>query len=133
VKYVKGQSGNPAGRPAGSKHKSTELLEMLRSDAPAIVLKALSMARDGDPEMIKLVLNKLLPNAKDNYIDPIILIQGSLAQQSRQVIDMTADGQILPSDADTLLKGFKTTAELEHFDELKARLERIEKLLEGTQ
>jgi hypothetical protein len=71
--FLKGQSGNPAGRPKGSKNKTTmikqalegQLVDQLAVDAGDILAKAINLAKQGDGAMIKLVLDKLLPNARD--------------------------------------------------------------------
>lgn len=68
--WKKGESGNPAGRPKGSKNKVTiiknaleaELVEQLSEEAAAILTQAIMLAKDGDRAMIKLLLDKLVPN-----------------------------------------------------------------------
>lgn len=64
--FQKGQSGNPVGRPKGSKNKITLLKQsmelMLREQAApdigAVMEKAVEMALDGDRTMIKLLLEQ---------------------------------------------------------------------------
>jgi hypothetical protein len=65
AQFKPGQSGNPAGRPVGSKNKITLLKEsmelLLREEATpddmkSVMRKALEMAMDGDRSMIKLIL-----------------------------------------------------------------------------
>ena len=59
-----GQSGNPNGRPKGSKNKITllkqvleaELREASKSKMPEVMAKALELALQGDRSMIKLLL-----------------------------------------------------------------------------
>lgn len=68
-----GQSGNPAGRPKGSKNSATlmqqELTEQLLSNkklqgrAKKILDQALTMAENGDKQMLKFFLNKWLPDS----------------------------------------------------------------------
>jgi len=61
-----------AGRPKGSKNKKTlieaavqtSLVNELESDAMEIYHKAAEMAKDGDKTMIKLFLQRLLPELK---------------------------------------------------------------------
>jgi hypothetical protein len=64
VKWQKGQSGNPAGRPKGSKNKISlvksdlelSLREFSKRYVPHVLAKALEMALNGDRSMIKLLL-----------------------------------------------------------------------------
>lgn len=71
-KWVKGQSGNPNGRPKGSKAELTELKQELevavRRSLPAqkiinIVTKIADMAEAGDVKAAKLILDKFVSNA----------------------------------------------------------------------
>jgi hypothetical protein len=63
--FPKGKSGNPAGRPKGSKNAITllkqslelQLREKAAPDMGAVLEKAVEMALDGHPGMIKLLLD----------------------------------------------------------------------------
>ena len=67
-----GENKNKAGRPKGSKNKKTlieaavqtALINELEQDAMEIYRKAAEMAKDGDKTMIKLFLQRLLPELK---------------------------------------------------------------------
>ena len=61
MSFQKGQSGNPAGRPKGSKDKRTELRELLTPHAPALIDKAIEMALDGDTAAMKMCLDRIIP------------------------------------------------------------------------
>jgi hypothetical protein len=65
TRFKPGQSGNPAGRPKGSKNQITLLKEsmelLLREEATpedlrAVMREALDLAKTGDRSMIKLIL-----------------------------------------------------------------------------
>ena len=64
TKFVKGESGNPSGRPKGSKNQITLLrqsleLQLREAAAPnmaAVMQKAVDLALEGDRAMIKLLL-----------------------------------------------------------------------------
>lgn len=71
-KWVKGQSGNPSGRPKGSKSELVELKQDLeiavRRSLPAdriikIVAKMADLAELGDVKAAKLLLDKFVSNA----------------------------------------------------------------------
>jgi hypothetical protein len=71
-RFVKGVSGNPMGRPKGSKNKITlmklalegELRAQMKPHMAEILAAAIQKAKDGDPAMIKLLLDKTLPTTK---------------------------------------------------------------------
>ena len=60
--FEKGESGNPAGRPRGSRNRATLLMEgLLADDAEAIGRKAIEMAKQGDMAAIRLCMDRLAP------------------------------------------------------------------------
>lgn len=71
-RWVKGQSGNPNGRPKGRKNELTELQQSLEiavrksidsTKVVKIVEKMVAMAEAGDVKAAKLILDKVIPNA----------------------------------------------------------------------
>jgi hypothetical protein len=65
--YEKGQSGNPAGRPPGSRNKATILAEtMFESEAETIIRMAIDKAKAGDITAIRLCLERVFPRLKDS-------------------------------------------------------------------
>jgi hypothetical protein len=64
--FEKGQSGNPAGRPPGSRNKATILAEsMFQGEAEAIIRMAISKAKEGDMTAIRLCLERVFPRLRD--------------------------------------------------------------------
>ena len=64
--FEKGQSGNPAGRPPGSRNKSTILAEaMFQGEAETIIRMAIDKAKAGDITAIRLCLERVFPRLKD--------------------------------------------------------------------
>lgn len=68
-KFLKGKSGNPKGRPKGSKNKMTiikeaieaDLVDHAQGDALAIYKKTVALAKAGDTTCIKLMMDRLWP------------------------------------------------------------------------
>ena len=60
--YRPGQSGNPAGRPKGARHRATVAIEaLLEGQGGAIARKTIEAAKAGDTVAIRLVLDPDLP------------------------------------------------------------------------
>ena len=64
TKFVRGQSGNPAGRPVGSKNKCTQFRELLEDDLPALVSVLRDKALEGDMHAMRLLLERLVPKVQ---------------------------------------------------------------------
>ena len=64
AKFVKGCSGNPAGRPVGSKNKCTQFRELLEDDLPALVSVLRDKALEGDMNAMRLLLERLVPKVQ---------------------------------------------------------------------
>jgi hypothetical protein len=63
-KFTKGQSGNPAGRPVGSKNKCTQFRELLEDDLSALVSVLRDKALEGDMNAMRLLLERLVPKVQ---------------------------------------------------------------------
>ncbi len=59
--FEKGISGNPDGRPKGTKDRRTIFREMIEPHRENLVQKAVSLALDGNEQMLRLLLDRLLP------------------------------------------------------------------------
>lgn len=67
--FEPGQSGNPAGRPKGSRNKATLAVEVLfDGEAEVITRKAIELAKNGDLAAIRLCLDRIAPPRKDRPV-----------------------------------------------------------------
>jgi hypothetical protein len=67
--FQKGQSGNPEGRPNGSRNAATLALEtLLDGQAQALTQKAIDVALTGDIPALRLCLDRILPPRKDSPV-----------------------------------------------------------------
>ncbi len=70
--FPKGTSGNPLGKPKGTKNRKTILQERVDSalsliilrDAPKVLRKVISMALEGDTVCLKILMDRLMPAKK---------------------------------------------------------------------
>jgi hypothetical protein len=69
-RFKKGKSGNPSGRPSGSRNRvNLALEELLDGEANAIVRKAVEKAKEGDSIALRLCLERILPPRKERLIN----------------------------------------------------------------
>ena len=67
--FEKGMSGNPTGRPSGSRNATTLALEaLLDGQANALTQKAIDLALTGDMAALRLCLDRILPPRKDRPV-----------------------------------------------------------------
>lgn len=101
TRFKPGQSGNPAGRPAGSKNKTTilkqaiehDLIPELEKDVPELYRQAVKMAMGGSENMLKFLLERIMTKASVELGDASkaaggiqIIIQGMDAPKA-EIID----------------------------------------------
>lgn len=127
TQFKKGQSGNPLGKPKGARDKRTELRELLKPHAPALVQKAIDMAVEGDMTALRLCIDRIVPPLRARE-DPVVLdgLSGSLSEQSSQLMAAIADGRLSPSEGSTLLGALTSHAKIVETTELINRIELLE-------
>ena len=106
--FEKGESGNPAGRPRGSRNRATLLMEsLLADDAEAIGRKAIAMAKQGDMAAIRLCMDRLAPVRKGEPVafelPPLDKPADSVAAAA-EIVAAVAAGELPPSEAAELAK-----------------------------
>ncbi len=106
--FQQGQSGNPNGRPRGSRNRSTQALEaILDGEAEALTRRAIEMALEGDGPAMRMCLDRLMPVRKDRLITftlPEIETAADLTKATRALLQGVADGEITPGEAAELSK-----------------------------
>jgi hypothetical protein len=67
--FVKGQSGNPAGRPVGSRNRFTrEMREALEERGPDLIDRLAELAREANPAAMRLCYERLVPTGKHRAV-----------------------------------------------------------------
>ena len=132
--FYKGESGNPAGRPRGSRNRATLLMEsLLADDAEAIGRKAIEMAKQGDMAAIRLCMDRLSPPRKGEPVafelPPLDKPADSVAAAAT-IVAAVAAGELTPSEGADLAKVIDVYVRA---IETKAFDERLTKLEETTQ
>jgi hypothetical protein len=68
--FQPGQSGNPTGRPRGSRNKRTVIVEKLLDDsAGALTTAAITRATDGDPAALRACMDRIVPRLRHRPLD----------------------------------------------------------------
>jgi hypothetical protein len=127
-RFVKGQSGNPAGRKPGS-GPLQKLRKALTPHAEEFAEILLKKARDGDLHALRLALERIAPPPKAQT-EPV-QIEGfsktsTLSESARLVIHAAAQGDISPTAASELIGAIGALARVVETDELAQRLQTLE-------
>jgi len=130
AKFQPGQSGNPKGKPKGVIHKATRAaLALLEGDREAITQVCVDKAKDGDLMAVKLILDKLIPNAKERRLSiklPEVEGAAKLPAMLAAVLDAVASGELTPGEGQTItamLEAYRKSVEL---NEIEARIRALE-------
>ncbi|MCJ2023009.1 DUF5681 domain-containing protein [Methylobacterium sp. J-067] len=130
TQFEPGRSGNPAGRPRGSRNRSTLALEQIfEGEAEKLSRKAIEMALDGDGPAMKLCLDRLLSPRRDRSITfdlPAINSAADLPKATEAMLRAVASGEITPSEAADIGKAVSAHIEAITAADLSARLARLE-------
>ena len=124
MQWQKGQSGNPAGRPRGSRNTTTILMQnLLEDEAEAIARKAIEMAKAGDMAAIRVCMDRLAPARRGAAIScklPPVETSGGAVAAMAAIIAAVAAGDVTPAEAASLARVIdrymlaRSLAELEH-------------------
>ena len=126
--FKKGTSGNPAGRPKGIQDKRTEIRDLLKPHAPALVEKAVQLALQGEQTALKLCLDKVMPSLKPVSEPVSINNTGNLSDTGRSVINDVFSGAINTDTGYELLRSLQIQANLEEFTAIEERLTALERI-----
>jgi hypothetical protein len=128
--FVRGSSGNPAGRPVGARNRSTVAMQALfEGEAEAIGRKAIDLALAGDPVALRLVVERLLSPARERTIGvpmPELKTPADLPAAVAQLLRHVAAGELTPSEGERLtglLGAWRQSVELVDLSKRIAALE----------
>jgi hypothetical protein len=99
--FQKGQSGNPAGRPIGARHKVTLMAEKLMADdAGKIVNAVIAAAINGDMMAAKIILDRIAPVRRSTSFHlPAIESRADEPPARMAILEAVANGLLTPSEA----------------------------------
>ena len=101
-----GQSGNPDGRPKGSRNLATfAALELLDGEAEALSRKAVEMALAGDVQALRMCLERIVPPRKDspvNFTLPDMVQAADTSQAMAGIVRAVSEGELTPTEGATV-------------------------------
>ena len=106
--FVKGQSGNPAGRPRGCRSKVNREfdLELLR-EGKYVARQLFTFFREGNPTAMRLVMQRMSPVSRGRPVEVALPELASVADRPAAVAEIRqalGDGEITVEEASGLLK-----------------------------
>ena len=133
VSWKPGQSGNPAGRPRGSRNKVTKYRAELEARGTAVIATIIERALDGDMQAARLVIERISPpiraQASQVRFD---LPDGDLSVKASAILDAVAGGHVSVDVGKTLVDTLAGIARIVEITELEARLVALEEAHHAT-
>jgi hypothetical protein len=106
--FVKGQSGNPAGRPPGARNRGTLIAEgLFEQEGEALARKAIERALDGDLGALRLCLDRLMPRGRSRPVRfPLPRITGAadVPTAVAAILEGVSAGELAPSEGMDLIR-----------------------------
>jgi hypothetical protein len=129
-KFRKGESGNPAGRSAGSRNKATlAARKLLDGEAEEITRKAIELAKSGDLIALRLCLERVYPKPKDTTIKtklPAINGAADIPLAIAKIFQMIGNGKLAIDQGNTLTKIVAVQGNVLEPAELEKRIATLE-------
>jgi hypothetical protein len=138
---IAGRSDRPRGRPfpkgnggrrPGSRNRSTLLAEaLLRGEEVELVGTAIELAKGGDVQMLKFLLDRILPKDRPVTIDlPQIRSSGEATGALSAIIQAVAGGEIAPAEGASVASLVAGLYRFVDITDLKERIETLEAQIE---
>ena len=104
--WKKGQSGNPAGKKPGTRHKATLAVErLLDGEGEELTRKAIELALEGEITALKLCLERICPPRKSRPVSidlPDIKNCEGISMAQATVVQAVGDGELTPDEGQVL-------------------------------
>jgi hypothetical protein len=101
--FEPGQSGNPQGRPKGSRNKATLAAEsLLEGESEVLIRTLVEKAKEGDSTALRLCIDRVLPLRRDRAVTfdlPEIKTAADAVIASNAVLGACSAGALSPDEA----------------------------------
>ncbi|MGE5270420.1 MAG: DUF5681 domain-containing protein [Thiohalocapsa sp.] len=129
-RFVKGRSGNPAGRLPGTRNRATLLAEQLFDGAAAALAnKAVALALEGDAAALKLCIGRIIAPRRhrpNGFALPPLASAADLVPALAAIAAAVADGTLSTGEAWELSQVVDAFGRAIEAGEFEARLQRLE-------
>ncbi len=128
--FRKGQSGNPDGKPKGTRNRATLAAEaLLDGEAEALTRRAVEAALGGDMVAMRLCLERICPPRRDRPISFRLPRMEGAADAAKAIAAITkgvASGEVTPCEAAELSKLIDAYTRALEATDFEARLTALE-------
>ena len=128
--FQKGQSGNPNGKPKGTRHRVTMAAEtLMEGEAEAITRKAIELAKGGDGPALRLCMDRIYPPRKERSVrfrlPSLDKVEDAVAAHAA-IVAGVAIGELTPSEAGDLARLVDNYTRAVEATDIQTRLARLE-------
>jgi hypothetical protein len=128
--FPKGQSGNPAGKRPGTRHRATVLAErLMEGEAEGVVRKVIEAAKAGDMTAARLILDRIAPARRGRAVAlalPEVIKADDVPAALAAVVAAMGDGALSPDEAAAVSAVIEVQRRAIETAELDARLRAVE-------
>jgi Family of unknown function (DUF5681) len=128
--FQPGQSGNPAGRPKGARHRITLMAEkLMEDDAEAVVQSVVAAAKDGDMVAARLVLERIAAPRKGRTVAvdlPAVKSAQDMVPAIAAVVAAVAEGELTPGEGQEIAAILETQRKAIESADLERRIAALE-------
>ena len=136
-RWKKGQSGNPKGRPAGSRNKASIAVENLFLDEQErLSRKCIKLAMRGNMQALKLCIERICPIRRDAPINvnlPRVKTVEDATKLTTSLLDKVTSGELTPIQAELLSRLVEKHIKVLQLNDLEARLQLLEERVQSRQ
>jgi len=130
-RFKKGWSGNPAGRPRGTRNKAIEAAELLlEGEAEALTRRAVERALEGDAAALRLCLDRIIPPRRGRPVrlDSVAPVRGAgdLGGTMAAITTAAMGGAITPGEAAELARVVEIFVRAVETSDFERRLKKLE-------
>ena len=130
TRFQPGRSGNPNGRPPGSRNKTTLAIDaLLDGEGEALTRKAIELAKVGDLGRAPPCLDRICPARRDRPVHFTFRRSKTAADPQRAasaIVTAVATGELTPSEASELSRLLDTFTRVLEATEFEERLSKLE-------